>query len=196
MHADEPFESRGPEELVKGRGLLVATVLLLLPCVFGFAWVIAAWVRRGTSLWGVFAFLPFLAMPAFVYLLYRIRPAGPPRVVVDPVSRNVLFVHCWQPRTFWPQRRLPEKVCPFDDIHGVHGFQYRGESMTIVTADGKVLLDPRWSDYRRLVAALREASRGNPRSPLLERPVVMFLFLLVVGFASALLAIAAIVALT
>ena len=40
------------------------------------------------------------------------------------------------------------------------------------------------------------ASRGNPRSPLLERPVVMFLFLLVVGFAGAFLAIAAIMALT
>jgi hypothetical protein len=195
MHADEPFESRGPESLVTGRGLLVAVLAMLAVWLVGQVWMIVLWFR-GSSAWAFVALWPFLAMPGFLYLLYRTRPADVPRVVVDPVSRNVLFVHCWQPRTFRPQRPLPEKVCPFDDIRGVHGFHYHGESTTIVTTDGKVLLDPRWSEYRRAVTALRSASRGNPRGPLLENPTVMFLFLLVVGFAGAYLAIAAIVALT
>ncbi|MFO0807144.1 MAG: hypothetical protein U0746_00810 [Gemmataceae bacterium] len=196
MTDDEPLVSIGPMPADTGRSLGLAIIASSLPAILALGFILVAVVVRGANPWGLLAPFPFAAIPVALALAYRVRSREQPRIVLDPVSRQVLFVHCWQASGFVPRCPAPEKLCNFEDIRAVFSFTYRGSSTTVTTDDGRVVFDQNWTDYRRVSAALRRAADG--RSPLVsfDNPVAMFVLTIAGTFAIAVCAIAVIVWLT
>jgi hypothetical protein len=76
-------------------------------------------------------------------------------VFIDQNAGVLYFKNCHVPRKFVASAQ-PWFSCPVGDLKGVHVFRYRGESLTIVTASGKVLVPHTATDYSQLRQTLKE----------------------------------------
>ena len=92
---------------------------------------------------------PEICENARVYHFPVMSKAG--AIYIDEDSGQIHFRNCHVPRRFIASEQ-EWFSCPFSDIKGVHHFRYRGESVTVVTSQGKVLIP----DYGRDFVELRE----------------------------------------
>jgi hypothetical protein len=72
-------------------------------------------------------------------------------VYLDEEAGQIHFHNCHVPRKFLASEE-EWFSCPLDELKGVHVFRYRGESITVITPQGKVMIH----DYGRNFAELRD----------------------------------------
>lgn len=97
-------------------------------------------------------------------------------VIVDPKQGVIHFENCHVPRRFLAMAE-PWFTCPLSDVRGVHRFQYRGESLTIVTTKGKALVLATASDYSRLCEYLLKAIPENQPGFATDHPMMGMVYL-------------------
>jgi hypothetical protein len=164
MSDAEPFEAAGPVAAESGRSLLLIAAHTALYPTLGLV-VAVVEIANGANPWRLLAPVALAAVPAAVFALYRARPLGPPRLVVDPVSQQLLFVNCWQPSGHTPRPPEAERVCSFEDVRAVNSFTFRDrETLVVAAAGGVVVLTSEWSNYARAAATLRGAAPAEPQA--------------------------------
>lgn len=96
---------------------------------------------------------PEIPQDAIVYRFSNgVKPAA---VYVDNASRAIHFYNCHAPRRFLASSS-EWFSCGVDAILGAHVFRYRGESLTIVTTQGKALISATGLGYEELRDTVRE----------------------------------------
>lgn len=97
-------------------------------------------------------------------------------IIVDPNQGVIHFENCHEPRRFLA---MAESwfTCPLSDVRGVHRFQYRGESLTIVTTKGKALVLSTASGYHCLCEYLLKAIPENQPGFATDHPMMGIVYI-------------------
>jgi hypothetical protein len=77
-------------------------------------------------------------------------------IIIDPRAGTIAFENCHVPRRFLATTQERFR-CPISEVKAVHSFRYRGESLTIVTVEGKACVWSVATNYVQLRDWLRVA---------------------------------------
>lgn len=102
----------------------------------------------------------------FTWFGSRVRLA-----MADFGKKQIYFRNCHTPRKFLAVAQ-DEFSCSFAELVAVYRYQFRGDSLTIVTTQGKALVPSTATDYEQLCARLPSCVPPNPPVVDTENPLV------------------------
>ncbi len=97
-------------------------------------------------------------------------------VYLDEEAGQIHFHNCHVPRRFLAAEE-EWFSCPIDEVKGVHVFRYRGESLTVVTATGKVVIQDFGRDFAELRDLLKELVPGTTPGFSADHPMMSMVYL-------------------
>ena len=158
---------------------IVVAIFAVLACLG--SWFAVAWRNRteeelaeesatSASLYNE----PSISEDALVSRFAVIRRAA--AVHLDSTKGKIHFHNCHVPRRLLATAE-PWYSCQLKDIQAVHAYRYRGESLTIVTRDGRVLLPETASNYTELKEALKAEVPHNKPGFSRDHPMMGMVYL-------------------
>lgn len=106
----------------------------------------------------------------FTWFGNRVRVA-----IVDFGKKQLYFRNCHTPRKFLAVAQ-DEFSCSFAELVAVHRYQVRGDSLTIVTTQGKALVPSTATDYEPLCKRLPSCVPADPPVLDTENPLIGFVY--------------------
>lgn len=97
-------------------------------------------------------------------------------IYLDEEAGQIHFFNCHVPRRFLATED-EWFSCPLDELKGVHVFRYRGESLTVITALGKVVIQDSGRDFAELRDLLKELVPATTPGFSADHPMMSMVYL-------------------
>lgn len=144
------------QQTLNAVNLFLAVAFFAIGC--GGVWVSVFWKNRTAEQLAEEHAFPAANQPGIPEdaLVYRF-PNGTrsAAVHIDVAGRMIHFHHCHAPRRFLSSAS-EWFSCSVDDVQAAHDFRFRGESLTVVTSQGKAVIPHAGAGYAQLRDCIRE----------------------------------------
>lgn len=117
---------------------------------------------------------PEMSESACVFHFPVMSKAG--AIYLDEEAGQIHFFNCHVPRRFLAAAE-EWFSCPLDELKGVHVFRYRGESITVITSHGKVMINDYGRDFAKLRDLLKELVPSTTPGFSSDHPMMSMVYL-------------------